>query len=252
MANMLGCATKQIAPWEMLHGKGAGGNPQSIVETQLIASLPSLPNAWLRNQAFGVFRPCSVCSVDTPRTYFPPMFRPIAQFCFKLSGWKVIDHRSHPIGQCIYVVAPHTSNWDFLVGICARSIGRLTNTKYLAKKQLFAWPFGWLFRALGGYPVDRGKNTNITDQVVDYFRTIPDFSIGITPEGTRKQVKAWKTGFWRIAKEANVPLILTSFDYGRKEVTFREPFQVTDDMEKDIAWIVDYFKQFKGRNGPVA
>ena len=180
------------------------------------------------------------------------MFRPVALLLFKLCGWKVIDHRPATMGQCIYVVAPHTSNWDFLVGVCARSIGRLKNTKYLAKKQLFVWPFGWLFRALGGYPVDRGKNTNITDQVVGYFRTIPDFSIGITPEGTRKQVRAWKTGFWRIAKGADVPLVLTSFDYGRKEVTFREPFRVTEDMEKDIAWMVEYFKRFKGKNRPAA
>lgn len=186
-----------------------------------------------------------------PVFYVYPVFRPIAKLIFKLWGWKVIDHRPQPMGQCIYVVAPHSSNWDFIVGVCARSIGRLKNTKYLAKKQLFAWPIGWLFRALGGYPVDRSKNSNITDQVVHYFKTIPDFSIGITPEGTRKQVKSWKTGFWRIAKGANVPLILTSFDYGRKEVTFREPFWVTDDMDKDIAWMMDYFKQFKGRNRTV-
>ncbi len=180
------------------------------------------------------------------------MFRPLALLTFRIWGWKVIDHRPHPMGQCIYVVAPHTSNWDFLVGVCARSIGRLRNTKYLAKKQLFAWPIGWFFRALGGYPVDRSKNSNITDQVVGYFKTIPHFSIGITPEGTRKDVKAWKTGFWRIAKGAGVPLILTSFDYARKEVTFREPFQVTDDMEADIAWMMNYFKQFSGKNRPAA
>ena len=94
------------------------------------------------------------------------------------------------------------------------------------------------------------KNTNITDQVVEYFKTIPDFSIGITPEGTRKQVKSWKTGFWRIAKGANVPLILTSFDYGRREVTFREPFRVTDDMDQDIAWMTSYFARFSGKNRP--
>jgi 1-acyl-sn-glycerol-3-phosphate acyltransferase len=180
------------------------------------------------------------------------VFRPIALLLYRLFGWKVIDHRPKPMGSCIYVVAPHTSNWDFLIGVGARSIGRLGNTKYLAKKQLFAWPIGWFFRALGGYPVDRSKNTNITDQVVNYFKTIPGFSIGITPEGTRKAVKSWKTGFWRIAQQANVPLILTSFDYARKEVTFREPFWVTDDMEKDIAWMVDHFKQFAGKNRPTA
>ena len=176
------------------------------------------------------------------------MFRPLALFFFKLVGWKVTDRRPQPMGQCIYVVVPHSSNWDFLVGICARSIGRLRNTKYLAKKELFVWPIGWLFRALGGYPVDRGKNTNVTEQVVHYFKTIPDFSIGIAPEGTRKEVSRWKSGFWRIAKGANVPLILTSFDYARKEVIFSEPFHVTDNMDADLAWMMEYFKPFRGKN----
>ena len=176
------------------------------------------------------------------------MFRPLALFFFKLVGWKVTDRRPQPMGQCIYVVVPHSSNWDFLVGICARSIGRLRNTKYLAKKELFVWPIGWLFRALGGYPVDRGKNTNVTEQVVHYFKTIPGFSIGIAPEGTRKEVSRWKSGFWRIAKGANVPLILTSFDYARKEVIFSEPFHVTDNMDADLAWMMEYFKPFRGKN----
>ncbi len=175
------------------------------------------------------------------------MFRPFAVLIFRITGWKVIDHRPKPMGQCIYLVAPHTSNWDFLVGICARSIARLKNAGYLGKKQLFAWPIGWFFRALGGYPVDRGKHTNITEQVVHYFNTVPDFSIGITPEGTRKQVRKWKTGFWRIAKGANVPLILTSFDYGRKEVTFSEPFRVGEDMDKDIATLVEYFRKYRAK-----
>lgn len=176
-----------------------------------------------------------------------PVFRPLAVLIFKLIGWKVIDHRPADLVRTIYVVAPHTSNWDFLIGIMARSIGRLDNARYLAKKALFAWPIGWFFRALGGYPVDRSKNTNVTDQVVAYFNTIPDFAIGITPEGTRKEVKKWKSGFWRIAKAAHVPITLTSFDYGRKEVTFREPFFAGENMDADISWMMDYFKQFKGK-----
>ncbi len=175
------------------------------------------------------------------------MFRPIALLIFKLLGWKVIDRRPKPMGPCIYVVAPHTSNWDFFMGLCVRSIARLGNVRYLAKKSLFVWPVGWIFKALGGYPVDRSKSTNLTDQAVAYFNQIPDFSLAITPEGTRKKVDQWKTGFWRIAKGANVPLILSSFDYGRREVILREPFFVGDDMDKDIAWMTDYFKQFKGK-----
>ncbi|MEO8733895.1 MAG: 1-acyl-sn-glycerol-3-phosphate acyltransferase [Flavobacteriales bacterium] len=175
------------------------------------------------------------------------MFRTFSRLMLKLLGWRIIDHRPADMGSAIYLVVPHTSNWDFFIGIFARSVARI-NANYLAKKSLFDSPFGWFFRAMGGYPVDRSKSTNITDQVVDYFRTVPGFSMAITPEGTRKKVEAWKTGFWRIAKQADVPLILTSFDYPRKEVTLSGPFRVGNDMDTDIATLMEYFKSFTGKN----
>jgi 1-acyl-sn-glycerol-3-phosphate acyltransferase len=175
------------------------------------------------------------------------MFRILSRIVLKLLGWRVIDHRPNPMGSAIYLVVPHTSNWDFFLGLFARSVARI-NANYLAKKSLFDSPMGWFFRATGGYPVDRSKRTNLTDQVVEYFRTVPGFSIAITPEGTRAKVDAWKTGFWRIAKGANVPLIPTSFDYSRKEVTLGKPFHVGDSMEADIAALTEYFKPFVGKN----
>src|SRR6187402_1481731 len=102
------------------------------------------------------------------------MFRAIAVFTMKLLGWKVIDRRPAGLVQCIYVVAPHTSNWDFPLGLIARSIGRLDNARYLAKKELFKPPLGWIFKVTGGHPVDRGKSAHVVDQVANYFRTIPD------------------------------------------------------------------------------
>ncbi len=175
------------------------------------------------------------------------MFRPIAVLIFRILGWKVVDHRPQGLVQAIYVVAPHTSNWDFPLGVLARSIGRLGNARYLGKKELFRPPFGWIMKALGGYPVDRGKSAHVVDQVVEYFRTIPDFAIGIAPEGTRKHVEKWKSGFWHIAKRANVPLILTSFDYARKEVTFGAPYRVGDDVDADMERIKAHFKPFRGK-----
>ena len=176
------------------------------------------------------------------------MFRLFSRAVFRLIGWRVVDHRPAGLDQCIYVVAPHTSNWDFVIGVFARSIARLGHVKYLAKASLFRPPHGWIFRGLGGYPVDRTKSSNLVDQVAHYFRTVPHFSIAITPEGTRKHVQKWKTGFYHIAVKAQVPLILTSMDYGKKQVTFREPFVPSGDVERDIAWIMDHFRQFKGRN----
>lgn len=175
------------------------------------------------------------------------MFRAFSHFMLRLLGWRVLDHRPPVIGSAIYLVVPHTSNVDFFIGLFARSVAHI-DAKYLAKKSLFGPPFGWFFKYMGGYPVDRSQNTHITDQVVEYFRTVPGFSIAITPEGTRKKVDNWKTGFWRIAKDADVPLVLTSFDYERKEITLSKPFHVGDDMNKDIATLMEYFKQFTGKN----
>lgn len=175
------------------------------------------------------------------------MFSSISLGILKLAGWRVIDQRPADLGSAIYLVVPHTSNWDFLVGLLARS-GRKIKANYLAKKSLFDSPLGWLFRALGGFPVDRSKSTHITDQVVEYFNTVPGFSIAITPEGTRRKVETWKTGFWRIARKADVPLVLTSFDYARKEVILSEPYTVGEDMDRDIATLTAYFKQFTGKN----
>lgn len=181
-------------------------------------------------------------------SYIARMFRWISVLVFRLIGWRIEDHRPGDLGSCIYVVAPHTSNWDFLIGVFARSAARLGHVKYLAKASLFKPPYGWIFYALGGYPVDRSRNNKLVPQVVHYFRTIPGFSIAITPEGTRRKVERWKTGFWHIAQEAGVPLILTAMDYGQRRIVFREPFTPTGDKEKDIAWMMDWFRQFKGRN----
>ena len=175
------------------------------------------------------------------------MFRAFSKFMLRLFGWRVVDHRPAGIGSAIYLVVPHTSNWDFFIGLFARSVGRI-DAKYLAKKSLFDSVFGWFFRATGGFPVDRSKSMHITDQVVEYFNNVPNFSIAITPEGTRKKVKEWKTGFWRIAKKAEVPLVLTSFDYPSRTVTLSEPFRLGDDMDRDIVTLMEYFKQFTGKN----
>lgn len=173
----------------------------------------------------------------------------LSSFVFRTIGWRITDLRTGDRKrQAIYVVAPHTSNWDFPIGLLVRRIADIRHARYLAKASLFKPPMGWLFRALGGYPVDRSKNTNMTDQVVGYFRDIPDFSVAITPEGTRKYVEQWKTGFWHIAKEAKVPLVLVSFDYPNKEVRLSDFWWPTDDKATDIATLMDYYRPFRGKH----
>ncbi|MCB0765269.1 MAG: 1-acyl-sn-glycerol-3-phosphate acyltransferase [Flavobacteriales bacterium] len=175
--------------------------------------------------------------------------RIIYSFFFKtLAGWHIQDDRPKDLPRYIVVVAPHTSNWDFLVGLCVRSIARMHDVRYLAKSSLFKPPFGWLFRALGGYPVDRSRNTNLVDAIVAMFDRGEIHRIAITPEGTRRYQPEWKTGFHRIATGANVPLILATFDYPARTVIISAPFRLTTDPEADIQRMKDWFRPHKGKN----
>ncbi len=173
--------------------------------------------------------------------------RHIYSLLFRLCGWSVKGSMPANIKKWVIIVAPHTSNWDFLVGLAARSILRL-KAKYLAKKELFAFPFGWVFRALGGYPVDRSKNTNFVDAVVDIFNANDTFSIAITPEGTRSYVSKWKTGFYYIALKANIPIVMVAFDYANRQVLVEPPFYPTGDAERDIEYMKNYYRKIEGKN----
>ena len=117
-------------------------------------------------------------------------------------GWKLIGDVPHHEKKYIIIVAPHTTNLDFIIGILVRGILGF-NSKYLGKKSLFKAPFGWFFRMMGGYPVDRSRSTNLVDQVVEIFNNHEEFVIGLAPEGTRENVGEWKTGFYFIAQKAN-------------------------------------------------
>ncbi|MCC6385542.1 MAG: 1-acyl-sn-glycerol-3-phosphate acyltransferase [Bacteroidia bacterium] len=144
------------------------------------------------------------------------------------------------------IVAPHTSNWDFMVGLAARSILKI-DTKYLGKKELFRFPFGGLFRYLGGYPVDRARSTNMVDEVVKIYDSHNRFSICIAPEGTREKTEKFKTGFYYIAAKLNIPVVMVGFDYADKEVRIREPFDVSGEIEKDMLHILEFFSTVKGK-----
>lgn len=171
-----------------------------------------------------------------------------AFFFHTLAGWRLQNDRPPGLARYIVVIAPHTSNWDFFVGLAVRRLAHMGDAKYLAKQSLFKPPFGWLFRFLGGYPVDRSKHNNLVDAVVAMFDRGEINKIGITPEGTRKYQPEWKTGFHRIATRAGVPIILCTFDYPEKLAIVSAPFQLTDDPEADIARMKDWFRPHKGKN----
>ncbi len=173
--------------------------------------------------------------------------RQFFRFCFFLTGWKTIG-KLPEVKKYILIVAPHTSNMDFFVGLAARHILNF-KSHYLAKKSLFDNPFvGWFLRLTGGYPVDRSRKMKMTDQVVELYNQHEEFVVTITPEGTRSYVPEWKTGFYRIAVNAGLPILLVGFDYSRKVVELKELFYPTDDMGKDMEHILSYYRTIKGRH----
>ena len=160
------------------------------------------------------------------------MKKAISKALLRLAGWK-LGPVVEDVPKCVICVAPHTSNWDFIVGkLFYTSIGR--NASFLIKKEWFFFPFNLLFDWLGGVPVDRRKRTSVTDQMVDQFNLRKEFQLAVTPEGTRKRVDDWKKGFYYIAQKANVPILMAYFDYEKKEAGFKGVFYPTGDADKDI------------------
>ena len=118
---------------------------------------------------------------------------------------------------------------------------------FVGKKELFNPIFGWYFRWMGGEPIDRSKSMNTVDQIVEIYNSRKEFRLAISPEGTRKKVKVWKTGFYYIAEKANVPIIPVAFDYTKKEVQLNEAFYITGNIDDDLKVIKSKFEGVVGK-----
>jgi 1-acyl-sn-glycerol-3-phosphate acyltransferase len=119
---------------------------------------------------------------------------------------------------------------------------------YLGKRELFEGPFGWFFRATGGVPVDRNSKNNLVEQVVEEFTRRPHFVLALSPEGTRKKVDRLKTGFWHIAKLANVPIVMAGMDFSTRVLKLSKPFYPGESPEADLPAIVEFFAPIRGKN----
>lgn len=181
------------------------------------------------------------------------MLRLLLKMYWKMGGWKIVGALPHQHKKMILVVAPHTSWKDILVGLATRLELKIDHAKFLGKKELFEGPFGKLFRNLGGIPVDRfgkqeDKKQGIVDQAVRLFNKNENFILGISPEGTRKRVEKLKTGFYHIAKNANIPIVLVGFDFKNKQVVLGDPIFVSDNEEADLKKIIAFFSTIEGAN----
>ncbi|TXE11539.1 acyltransferase [Seonamhaeicola algicola] len=168
---------------------------------------------------------------------------------FKLLRWKVVGNinlSKNTIKKAVIIAAPHTSWHDFYIGVLLRSVIKV-KTNFIAKKSLFKFPFGWFFKSLGGTPVNRFSNENKVQAIVEIFNNHDEFRITLAPEGTRKKVLQWRTGFYFIAKKANVPIIMITFDYKNKQNKISEPFYPTNNKEADFSFMQDFFKNVEGK-----
>lgn len=165
----------------------------------------------------------------------------------KLLGWKVTGFSDFEnVKKAVLIAAPHTSWHDFYIGVLLRSVIGL-KANFVGKKELFVFPFGWLFRVLGGAPVVRKTNENQVEAIARLFDEHEVFRMTMAPEGTRKKVDEWRTGFYYIAKAANVPIIMFTLDFENKENRFSEPFYPTDDKEADFKFMRKFFEGVKGK-----
>ncbi len=160
----------------------------------------------------------------------------LGRYCLQLCGWKVGGEIPN-LPKFLIIAAPHTSNWDFPLGIAAMyAIG--FRIYWMGKHSLFHWPMGVIMRWLGGIPIDRRAPQGMVEQMVGQIHAHDQIILAIPPEGTRKKVERWKSGFYRIAEQAGIPILLAKLDYANKTVTIGPLFHPSGDLDADMQQIM--------------
>lgn len=170
----------------------------------------------------------------------------VGSLALKILGWK-IEGELPNAPKVLAIAYPHTSNWDFIIGL---AVMLKTNLKasWIAKAEMFRSPLGGLWKKLGGIPIVRGHKLGIVEQQVQAIQRAERMFMLIEPEGTRSAVDTWKTGFYHIATGADVPLLPVTWDFPSKTLTFLPLFQPTGDMDADIAELMRLGKDCRGKN----
>ena len=179
-----------------------------------------------------------------------PLVTPLLRWCsilvLALIGWKI---RGGELGRqrCVMIGAPHTSNWDFPLMIMAVLKLKL-RIYWMGKHTLFPFPFASLMKWLGGIPIDRGRPHNVVRETVRQFEQHDELIVLVPPEGTRSKVKHWKSGFYHIASNAGVPILLGYVDAGKKEAGVADFYRPSGDLERDMAAIREFYAEKRGLN----
>jgi 1-acyl-sn-glycerol-3-phosphate acyltransferase len=165
---------------------------------------------------------------------------------FKIIKWKLVGDFPE-VDKCVMIVVSHTSYVDFFLGLLVRKVWN-KEINFIGKESLFKFPLiGWYLKWVGGAPIVRDKKSDTVAAIADIFKTKKVFRLSLTPEGTRKKVTEWKTGFYYIAKLAQVPVVMVAFDFKHKQVKISQAYFTTDDKEADLKIYKSFFKGVVGR-----
>jgi 1-acyl-sn-glycerol-3-phosphate acyltransferase len=183
---------------------------------------------------------------NAPRVAPGRFGRWLGRSVLRAGGWHMVG--AFPdIPRLVLVGAPHSSNWDGVWGFAAKLALGL-DIKILGKRELFWWPLGPLLRWLGVIAIDRGSAHGVVEQLAMLMGSADKFWVGLAPEGTRKPVAHWKSGFWKIARAADVPVLPAYFHYPDKVIGIGPPFDLSDDMAADLAALRDWYRPWQGRH----
>lgn len=168
----------------------------------------------------------------------------LARFLLRIFGW-TLTQAEPPPRRYVLIFAPHTSNWDFVIGLLA-AWGLGLRVHWMGKASLFDGVLGPLFRFWGGIPVDRSRPGGMIGQMAARFEATDDLVLAIAPEGTRRHTDHWKSGFWHIARAADVPVVMAYIDYGKKEIGKGESFVPGEDIDRDFERIRGFYADKRG------
>ncbi|NNK90727.1 MAG: acyltransferase [Saprospiraceae bacterium] len=180
------------------------------------------------------------------------LIRRIARFIFKTHGWKLIGEIPKEVNRCVFVFAPHTSNWDFYHGkMCMTGWG--VPMKAAIKNFWTKFPFGLIIKPLGGVGIDRSKKEykgakGQVKMMANLFKRTDQMALVITPEGSRSRRDVWKTGFYHIAREAGVPIVVFKGDFFKKEIEFGPVYTGDEDLETIMRGMMEFYKDVQGRH----
>ena len=180
-----------------------------------------------------------------------PQLRPslagaLCRWIYRACGWRVVGEFPN-VPKLVAIAAPHSSNWDVVWGLLVK-IGLRLEIRFIGKREAFFWPLGALLRNFGGIPINRSAAHNVVATMQQEFAQHERFWLAIAPEGTRKPVKKWKNGFWRMAREAGVPILPVYFHYPERVIGIGPLIQPSESLEADMARIREFYRPWQGKN----